>query len=226
MILPSEDENRPPWSGDGHGKPEPEDTSFQDAVAWGSEEPDDDMPPFMDLDDDEEMDPSMIHHLHQLGEMGEPAAAGWREELKEELVEAVDNLMSIEDPEADYDPPDPPDMAMLLAGFCALRNDIDQKGWTGNRSLGNVLISLHRLLEGEPKTADVRALVYLLFEAVEFSSFPQTGEFCDPASMIIEGYRPCENDAVPDTVAAVVEPGWSMAGKILTPARVILFRPF
>ena len=238
MILPSDDEGRPPRSGDGkHGQPEPEDTSFQDAISWGaaddSEEDDEDLPDlpiFLDDDPDEysdDTDPSMLHHIHQLGEMGDPAMPGWREELKEELVRAVDKLIHIEDPDADYDPPDPPDMAMLLAGFCALRNDIDKRASIPDLELGNALISLVGVLRGEPSLDDVRAATLRILQTLEFVPFPDAGEFYDPESMVIDGYAaPSGPGDVPDTVARVVEPGYTMMGDTIRSARVILFRPF
>lgn len=55
------------------------------------------------------------------GDLGE-ADAGWREELLEDLREAMQDLGGFPDPEAEFDPPEPPDLYSFYYEMLGMRN--------------------------------------------------------------------------------------------------------
>lgn len=102
MILPSDEDSRPP---DGPGEPD-------DPPPWPVEpEP----PGF--FGEEEHADPSASATVHN------PAPEGWREDLSEDLDDALDELKEIEDPAEDFDPPEPPDLFAFYGELVAMRND-------------------------------------------------------------------------------------------------------
>ena len=137
MILPSDDDSRkpgddePPWGGQ-PGDPKRPHKGDDASPADDDEEEDDD-----EDDDDEEFDDSILFQDDEPdaasfpGDMTAegsgikaPAPPGWREELREELDECIDELAEIEDPSQDFDPPDPPDLFTFYGELAALRNEL------------------------------------------------------------------------------------------------------
>jgi hypothetical protein len=56
------------------------------------------------------------------------AGPGWREELVRELVDSISDLREIEDPDDEYDPPEPPDLYTFFGELAALRNEMRRNG--------------------------------------------------------------------------------------------------
>src|SRR6187397_802862 len=99
MILPSDGDPPPRRKDDKKDDPDPQEPEME---AWweenagngGGEE-----------DGDEEDD--LPDHEPVLKSVAGP---GWREELVRELAEGLADLHEIEDPDEEYDPPEPPDL--------------------------------------------------------------------------------------------------------------------
>ena len=109
MILPSDEDSRKP------GDSDPPDKDPDDVLPWDSGA--DDPPGFFgDEEDDEPGDTS--------GAVQSPAPPGWREDLKEDLDDAIAELKEIEDPSEDFDPPEPPDLFTFYGELVALRNEM------------------------------------------------------------------------------------------------------
>lgn len=229
MILPSEDDSRKPGdadppSGPG-GAPEWPGTGGQGEAEegpayFGEAEEDDDAAPYGD------------------GEQIEaPAPPGWREELKETLIEAVDDLRQIEDPGQDFDPPEPPDLFTFYGELAALKNDM-------RRGARRTAEALEKLAGGkqEPDSAIAAqplamALVYLYdrvasgggdakFLPLVESAMQQagiervvtSGKAFDAATMV------AESTSLPagGKVEREVEAGFLWCGQLLRPARVVV----
>ncbi len=109
MILPSDEDSRKPRDTDPPGK-DPD-----DALPWSDD--DDDPPGF--FDDDGEDAP-----VDATNQVQAPAPPGWREDLKEDLDDAIAELKEIEDPAEEFDPPEPPDLFTFYGELVALRNEM------------------------------------------------------------------------------------------------------
>ena len=108
MILPSDEDSRKPR------EPDPPGMDPEDALPWND---DDDPPGFFD-DDGEDAPTDATNQVQS------PAPPGWREDLKEDLDDAIAELKEIEDPSEDFDPPEPPDLFTFYGELVALRNEM------------------------------------------------------------------------------------------------------
>lgn len=79
-----------------------------------------------------------------------PAGPGWREDLKRELIACIDDLREIEDPDEDFDPPEPPDLYTFFGELAALRNEVRR---SARRSSG-ALERLEELIGAAQEIAD------------------------------------------------------------------------
>lgn len=162
-----------------------------------------------------------------------PAPPGWREELKDALVEAVDDLKEIEDPAEDFDPPEPPDLFTFYGELVAVRNEL-------RRGARRSTEALQQLTAGSKSTASqsaqpaVMAMVYLwdrvnggetkLLPLLD-SAMRQAGiqrvatrdASFDPATMVTDA--PVSAGA---KVTRELEAGFLWNGLLLRPARVEL----
>ena len=218
MILPSDDDSRKPGDSDPSGQ-DPD-----DALPWegGADDP----PGFFGDDEDEEPgDPS--------GKVQSPAPPGWRDELKDALVEAVDDLKEIEDPAEDFDPPEPPDLFTFYGELVAVRHEL-------RRGARRSTEALQQLTAGSKSTTSqsaqpaVMAMVYLwdrvnggetkLLPLLD-SAMRQAGiqrvatrdASFDPATMVTDA--PVSAGA---KVTRELEAGFLWNGLLLRPARVEL----
>ena len=108
MILPSDEDSRKPR------EPDPPGMDPEDALPWND---DDDPPGFFD-DDGEDAPTDATNQVQS------PAPPGWREDLKEDLDDAIAELKEIEDPAEDFDPPEPPDLFTFYGELVALRSEM------------------------------------------------------------------------------------------------------
>ena len=92
MILPSDDDSRK--DDDARSKDEGD-----EKLPWEGEP---DPPGFFGEEEPDDPAAGSVHN---------PAPPGWREDLKEDLADALSELKEIEDPAEDFDPPEPPDAA-------------------------------------------------------------------------------------------------------------------
>lgn len=106
MILPSDEDPRK--DDDARSKGEGDD----DKLPW---ENDPDPPGFFGADEPEEPAGASVHN---------PAPPGWREDLQEDLEDALAELKEIEDPAEDFDPPEPPDLFTFYGELVAMRNEM------------------------------------------------------------------------------------------------------
>jgi hypothetical protein len=214
MILPSEDDSRKPGdakppggSGEEPGAPMP----------WDADEP----PGFTDEENEEDSDP------YGDGQKVEsPAPPGWREDLKEALLEAVDDLREIEDPAEDFDPPEPPDLFTFYGELLAMRNEM-------RRSLRNVAKTPAAVPDGMPAAA--MALLYLhdrisagekkVLPVVEsamkqagMKRIKTVGAAFDESTMVTDGEAPAKGAKV----SRELEAGFIWNGQVLRPARVVV----
>lgn len=128
MILPS-DSDLPPEGDDANS---PAETPDPDATWWTeSDEADADE----DLEDGEEAE-----GLQSL------AGPGWREDLKDDLLESLSDIAAIEDPEDAFAPAEPPDLFTFYGELAALRHELRQQGQRANDGLALLGKSLAPLL--------------------------------------------------------------------------------
>lgn len=71
------------------------------------------------------------------------AGPGWREELVRELAEGLADLHEIEDPDEEYDPPEPPDLYTFFGELAALRNELRR----GTRRAGDAVVRTAEALD-------------------------------------------------------------------------------
>jgi hypothetical protein len=214
MILPSDEDSRKP------GDAKPQGGSGEDpALPW-----DEDIPPGFsvgDDDDDEDSDP-----YGDSPKVESPAPPGWREELKEALLEAIDDLREIEDPAEDFDPPEPPDLFTFYGELVAMRHEMRKNA---RRPAEPV-----RKAEPEGFPPAVMALVYL-YDRIGSSSkkvlpllesalqqaglrrIDTDGAVFDAASMVTDGAAPAPGAKV----TRELEAGFVWNGLVLRPARVV-----
>jgi hypothetical protein len=211
MILPSDDDPRkdddarPPDEGD-------------DKLPWENEP---DPPGFFDEDPSDDPATGTVH---------KPAPPGWREDLREDLADALAELKEIEDPAEEFDPPEPPDLYTFYSELVTMRNDL--------RTIGVCLTQL--LPSGSPALpAGGQELVVALVKAwddLEEASKPllpllapvmkaagltrvkvKSGAAFDAATMTTDDKpRPASK------VARELFAGWVWNGTLIRPAHVAL----
>jgi hypothetical protein len=115
MILPSDDDSRK----DDDAAPANE---GDDKLPW---EGDPDPPGFFGEESADDPAAGTVHN---------PAPPGWREDLREDLADALAELKEIEDPAEDFDPPEPPDLYTFYSELVTMRNDL--------RTIGSCLTQL------------------------------------------------------------------------------------
>ena len=127
MILPSDEDSR-----------KPDDSDADDALPWENEPE----PPGFFGDAPETTDPESptVHH---------PAPEGWREDLREDLEDALGELKEIEDPDEDFDPPEPPDLFAFYGELVAMRHDF-------RLAAGTISHTLQSGLAGQPAEPPVK----------------------------------------------------------------------
>lgn len=79
-----------------------------------------------------------------------PAGPGWRQQLKREILACIDDLKEIEDPDQDFDPPEPPDLYTFFGELAALRHELRVNGRRsaqGMEKTGNALEEIAGLLQ-------------------------------------------------------------------------------
>ena len=253
MILPSDDDSRrpddpgkPPGK-KGHGKGKGDQPHGHGDQLPG--EPHDD-------EDDEDFDETGIFDVSDDGPsifddpppgmaapgsgIHAPAPPGWREELREELDECLDELAEIEDPSQDFDPPDAPDLYTFYGELAALRTEL-RRGFRRSAEtadkLGHVLGTLpsqdnlprplalaiiamaDRMADAAPGEILTAALDGLL-AAAGIERIPTVGRKFNPAAMTMVASVPAPKGTRPGIVVAESVPGYRSPGGVLRPASV------
>ena len=217
MILPSDEDPRKP------GDPDPPGKEPDDALPWESG-PDDPPGFFGEEEDDESGDGS--------GKVQSPAPPGWREELKEDLDDAIADLKEIEDPAEDFDPPEPPDLFTFYGELVALRNEM-------RRASRENAEAFQQLTGGKskpvvPRTgkplAEALMMLFDYLEAMEKSLLPQLAPVMKLAGLQRVKTKGVDFDAATMTTgekatagAKVIREnmsGWLWNGELLRPAQV------
>lgn len=132
--TPKEPDNEAWWEAEDATADDGEDCAEDADLDDDSDEDDDD-----DDDDDFEAalnDPNLPPGMADLANfvpddkiiLKSMAAPGWREDLMTELVDSVVDLREIEDPDDEYDPPEPPDLYTFFGELAALRNEMRRNG--------------------------------------------------------------------------------------------------
>lgn len=174
MILPSDDDPRsrrdddpeppPPFGDSGHIPPwldplaEDDDDDDDDDGDEEDEDGDDEDEPATDsggeifgfgngMQDDDEDGPFEGAHFSE-ADIQSPAAPGWRSELRDELIAAINDLRDIEDPTQDFDPPDPPDLFTFFGEMAALRHELRRSARRSNEGIEATGDTLRRLTHG------------------------------------------------------------------------------
>ena len=219
MILPSDEDSRKPNDPDPPGK-EPD-----DELPWEGGPKD---PPgfFGEEEDDEAGDGS--------GKVQSPAPPGWREELKEDLSDAIADLKEIEDPAEDFDPPEPPDLFTFYGELAALRNEMrraSRQNAEAFQQLTGGTPKLKAALTGKP-LAEAVVNLFDHLEAMEKGLLPQLapvmklaglqrvktkGADFDPATMTTGDTEPAGAKVIRERMS-----GWLWNGEVLRPALVIV----
>ena len=211
MILPSEDDSRKPGES---GPPDNPGDGLESSEASG------------DFDDDTDDE-----HAGETGHVQSPAPPGWRAELQAAVLEAIDELKEIEDPEEEFDPPEPPDLFTFYSELVAMRNELRRgarlspealrqlaagneklAGTGGPQRLAMALVYLHDRLSGDRKMLTV--VESAMFQA-NIQRVRTKDAVFDPETMVCD-----------DTIGAgakvkrELEAGFLWNGNVLRPARV------
>lgn len=147
MILPSDGDpphrRRDDDDDDKVPSPEPDNDAWwetEDALAEDEEnetdedntDENDDDGDFEDALKDPDLPPGMDELSNYVPEdkiiLKSTAGPGWRQELMRELVDSISDLREIEDPDDEYDPPEPPDLYTFFGELAALRNEMRRSG--------------------------------------------------------------------------------------------------
>ena len=217
MILPSDEDSRKPNDPDPPGK-EPD-----DELPWEGGPKD---PPgfFGEEEDDEAGDGS--------GKVQSPAPPGWREELKEDLSDAIADLKEIEDPAEDFDPPEPPDLFTFYGELAALRNEMRRASRQNAEAFQQLTGGKSKPGAAGTSKAMAEALVNLFdhLETMEMGLLPQlasvmkqaglqqvktTGAAFDSVTMITGEKSPAGRKVIRELMS-----GWLWNGETLRPAQV------
>lgn len=209
MILPSDEDSRKPDDPDDppppwHGEPEP--------------------PGFFGEEDNAGAAQPTVHH---------PAPEGWRDDLREDLNDALEELKEIEDPDEDFDPPEPPDLFAFYGELVAMRNDLRLAAASLSKGISPAppdsqdhadtikdamvaLIRLHDDIEQSDKS--LLSLLKPLLNILELERIKvKAGAAFDPSSMTTDG-KPAKNGRV----AREIYTGWKWKRLVVRPAHVEL----
>lgn len=249
MILPSDDDARKPGRGDpdpSRNDPSPESKRPQDDAGNGPPSPTESDDGF-DLDDDQD-DPA-FHDDSQLplsSGIKAPAPPGWREDLRDELDDALDELAEIEDPTQDFDPPDPPDLFTFYGELAALRNELRRAfrrssetaekfggalqalaagphSHSSNRALGLALVALADRIAEAP--TPVAAALQTALRAAGIEVIETIGKPFDPSSMSMVATASPPKGTKSGTVLAESVRGYRNHDGVLRPASVTVAAP-
>lgn len=213
MILPSDETP---------GKPE--DSEPEDDFAWAAGST------------PEEPPPAFADPYGTQGGVEHPAPAGWREELKRSVLEAMKEIAVIEDPSQDFDPPEPPDLFMFFGELAALRGEMRR----GHKKLADgvqklavspaggaepvdnapalELAALYDVIITEGQAPSAAPLVEAALVRAGILMIPvQAGQPFDAACMTMAGGK---NPAKPGKVKSVKRAGFTWRGRLLRPAVV------
>jgi len=224
MILPSDDDSRKPGDAQPPGGAGDEPAA---PMPWDA-----DLPPGFPDDDDDDDEDSEPYGAGQKVES--PAPPGWREDLKEALLEAVDDLREIEDPAEDFDPPEPPDLFTFYGELVAMRNEMrrsarrpaetPRKPEAGKvpgadaenpQSAVMALVYLHdRIPAGAKK---VMPLLESAMQQAGIHRIKTVGALFDSTVMVADGEAP----AAGARVSRELEAGFLWNEQVLRPARVV-----
>ena len=249
MILPSDDDARKPGRGDpdpSWNDPSPESKRPQDDTGHNppsSEENDDGFSMADDQDDPSFHDDGT---LPLSSGIKAPAPPGWREDLRDELDDALDELAEIEAPTQDFDPPDPPDLFTFYGELAAIRNELrrafrrssetaEKFGGAlqalssgpqtpiNNRSLGLALVALaDRIAEAPPPVA---AALQTALRAAGVAAIETIGKPFDPTTMSMVATAPPPSGTKSGTVLAESVRGYRNQDGVLRPASVTVATP-
>jgi hypothetical protein len=211
MILPSDEDPRK--DDDARRRDEGD-----DALPWANEpEP----PGF--FGEEETTNPAA-------GSVHNPAPPGWREDLREDLADALAELKEIEDPAEDFDPPEPPDLFTFYGELVAMRSDLRNMGGLLSQALPGAaadmtgslqdaitaLVKAHDELEETGKT-----FLPVLAPAIKAVGLKRVkvkvGAAFDPVSMTTD-----DKPGTGSRVAQELFSGWLLNGIIIRPAHVAL----
>ena len=201
MILPSDEDSRKP------------DDDPDDGLPW---EDGDEVPGFFGEEPEAEQGEA-VHH---------PAPAGWREDLREDLHDALAELKEIEDPAEDFDPPEPPDLFAFFGELLTIRQYLQQSAGApvppasplpnDGKDIVAAVLLLHDQFEDENRTL-LPLLAPVMKAAGLIKIKVKAGAAFDPASMTTAD--PVRKDS---KVAREIFSGWKFAGHIIRPAEVAL----
>jgi molecular chaperone GrpE len=249
VILPSDDDARKPGRGDpdpSRNDPSPESKRPQDETGHGppsSSENDDGFSMADEEDDSSFYDDGAVPASSGIKA---PAPPGWREDLRDELDDALDELSEIEDPTQDFDPPDPPDLFTFYGELAAIRNELrrafrrsaetaEKFGGAlqalaagpqtpiSNRSLGIALVALADRIAEAP--APVAAALQTALQAAGVVAIETIGKPFDPSTMSMVATAPPPRGTKPGTVLAESVRGYRNHDGILRPASVTVAAP-
>lgn len=210
MILPSDEDSRKPDDPEDppppwHGEPEPPGFFGDDDAGGGPDQP-------------------TVHH---------PAPEGWREDLREDIEDALAELKEIEDPAEDFDPPEPPDLFAFYGELMAMRNDLRLAAASLSKGMAPpppdsqehavtikdamiALIKLHDDLEDSARP--LLPLLKPLLKILELDRIKvKAGAAFDPATMTSDA-KPSKSSRV----AHEIYTGWLWKGMVVRPAHVEL----
>ena len=129
MILPSDSD--PPDRNE--GKDDPPWWKSPDLSNSDGEDDNDETADHDDFDESDADDPDDPQFPPP--DLASMAGPGWRKELYKDLIDSLIQLDAIEDPDADFTPPEPPDLYTFYGELAALRNELQRQGQQSNESL-------------------------------------------------------------------------------------------
>lgn len=211
MILPSDEDSRN--EDEARSKDEGD-----DKLPWESEP---DPPGFFGEEESDDPPTGSVHN---------PAPPGWRQDLKEDLADALTELKEIEDPAEDFDPPEPPDLFTFYGELVAMRNEMRNLGGAVAQAIPGVggglpnggqevVAALVRAWDDlEEKAKEHLPLLAPAMKAAGLVRIKvKAGGVFDPASMTTD-----DKARTGSKVAREVFSGWIWNGAVVRPAHVAL----
>jgi hypothetical protein len=158
-------------------------------------------------------------------EITHPAPLGWREDLQRELLTAVAEIEMIEDPDEDFDPPDPPDLAYVSMQLAKLQHGVETASARETKrrfTAAELMIDMHDQLGRASATDEVATLRILLkhaLSALDIRVMSVVGKTFDDEKMELAPTSPAPSKT--SRVAKVLADGFTTNSKIVLRRAVV-----
>jgi hypothetical protein len=170
MILPSDDNSTPekkpgkPKSGSGNPSPGQDDDDLPANLHWN---PGEIFASSYSSNTDEDEDDNLFDSTYEI-DSSLISPEEWREQLREELIGAIEDLKNFPDPDTDFDPPDPPDLYSFYSELLAMRKELRKAHGETLKKLNKPSVTIQLAeIAGELKAKGETALAARIIELLE-----------------------------------------------------------